>query len=265
MTTDNYISFVDAKKILTNNLGKEPSNEEFWLWCFFGRNIRDSSYGIDAYASDNGWHKVNIMAWSDWGTSLSKRARTAKKWFFLRADIEAFEAKDRYLTENELVRRWATIEGSEEGAIQVIEEWYRQDDTWCPRNEGDRSPSLQNLYFGAISITQQAPNEAEMRDIALGGIFSIKDVLAVEEYLGMKEPQTEAVGDAGTTKQTKNQQRDEDYKSWIEETSLSIDDMTKADIQAELIPRNRTLWVSDFDGWVKYTKLYAGTPGRKPG
>ena len=79
------------------------------------------------------------------------------------------------------------------------------------------------------------------------------------------EPQAEAVVDAITTKKKKNQQRDEDFKSWIEETSTNIDDMTKADIQAELIPRNRTLWTSGFDDWVKSTRLYAGTPGRKPG
>ena len=69
-----------------------------------------------------GWYPVSVVGWSDWGTSLSNRARQLNKWFFLRADIEAFEAKDRYLTSNELVRRWATMDGSEESAIQIIED-----------------------------------------------------------------------------------------------------------------------------------------------
>ncbi len=73
---------------------------------------------------------------------------------------------------------------------------------------------------------------------------------------------------AGTTKLTKNEQRDEDYTRWIEEieeTDLTIDDMTKAEIQTELIRRSKTLWTSGFNDWVKYTKLYAGKQGRKLG
>ena len=72
-----------------------------------------------------------------------------------------------------------------------------------------------------------------------------------------------------TEDQSKNQQRDEDYKIWLEEISTSsnsdIDVMTKADIQAALILRNRTLWTSGFNDWVKYTGLYAGKRGRKRG
>lgn len=68
-----------------------------------------------------------------------------------------------------------------------------------------------------------------------------------------------------TTKQTKNKRRDEDFKIWLKEANPDIDDMTKADIQAALIPRNRSLWTSGFNDWVKYTELYAGKQGRKLG
>ncbi len=233
MTTDNYISFAKAKKILTGNLGKEPSNEEFWLWCFWGRR---SGEGIGAYVFESGWHNEEFWLWCFWGrrsgegfesgwhdanvaewldsaTSLSNRAELAEKWYFLRADIEAFEAKDRYLTGNELVIRWATMEGSEEGAIKVIDRWYTN--ALEPRNEGDMLPRLQNLYFGAMQT-----NETVTRDIKLGGIFSIKDVLAVEEHRGMKEPQAKAVG-TGTGNHAGTEPKEREVMAWLRETWIN--------------------------------------------
>lgn len=198
MTTDNYISFFDAKKILTANLGNEPSNEEFWLWCFFGKNI----YGIEAYVSEEvykkvpdkerlqlfrEWHKVNIAGgWADFGSSLSVRARMAEHCFFLRADIEAFQPTTRYLTGNELLSRWLPMENSEDDVKQVIKEYA----SLMPEIgyiEGEPPYYLHNMYFDATATWENG----------LGGIYSLDEILAVETFRDMTEKQAEAVGDAG--------------------------------------------------------------------
>ncbi len=63
-------------------------------------------------------------------------------------------------------------------------------------------------------------------------------------------------------KKPKNEQRNDDFLQWINETKPDLDSMTKEQIHQELIKRNSKLWQHDFDGWVKYTKLYNGKAGR---
>jgi hypothetical protein len=147
------------------------------------------------------------------------------------------------------------------------------------QNNNDRDNELSNRhgkltndeYCEIASLTQWLESRAPLWTLVdlvetelvkeLGDYYVPSGMIrAIEE-----SQQTEAASNAGMTKPTKNQQRDEDYKSWLEETNLDIDDMTKADIQAALIPRNRTLWTSGFNDWVKHTALYAGRRGRKLG
>lgn len=59
-----------------------------------------------------------------------------------------------------------------------------------------------------------------------------------------------------------NEQRNDDFAQWINESKPDLDGMTKKQVQQELIKRNSRLWQYDFDGWIKYTKLYEGKSGR---
>lgn len=64
-----------------------------------------------------------------------------------------------------------------------------------------------------------------------------------------------------------NKKRDEVFSRWKEETDPELNDMTKKNVQDELMGweegLHRVLWAHDFDGWVKYTSLYEGRSGRR--
>jgi hypothetical protein len=117
--------------------------------------------------------------------------------------------------------------------------------------------SLKKLDKGCVGLW----NDVSPKDFIHWA--KLKGYLLPDELKAIGTGTQAEVDDDVDVKQTKNQQRDEDFKRWIEEINPDIDDMTKADIQAALIPRNRTLWTSGFNDWVKYTALYAGRRGRK--
>ena len=69
------------------------------------------------------------------------------------------------------------------------------------------------------------------------------------------------------TTKPKNEQRDDDFTQWINESKPDLEQLTKKQVQQELIKRNRQLsnsqlWCSGFDDWIRYTELYNGKAGR---
>lgn len=72
---------------------------------------------------------------------------------------------------------------------------------------------------------------------------------------------------AKPTKKPINEQRDDDFTQWINESKPDLEQLTKKQVQQELIKRNRQLsnsqlWCSGFDDWIKHTTLYKGKAGR---
>lgn len=67
---------------------------------------------------------------------------------------------------------------------------------------------------------------------------------------------------------TKNEQRDDFFLQWVNETKPDLESMTKDQIKQELIKREKLikgdshLWGCGIDGWIKYTELYKGNAGR---
>ena len=108
-----------------------------------------------------------------------------------------------------------------------------------------------------------------MRDIKLGGIFSIGDVLAVEEYIGMKEPQAEAVADAGAVGGAVKP-REGGYKLRDEfairqvELQPKLLDKRPGDIKTNLQAASK-LFASGYDAWWRKNPIFAkGAAGRNP-
>ncbi|MGZ8136630.1 MAG: hypothetical protein ACXW1W_06305 [Methylococcaceae bacterium] len=81
------------------------------------------------------------------------------------------------------------------------------------------------------------------------------------------QPQKPVNGADNQKRRTRNQQRDEDFKKYLEkkneDAGFDIHTLKKREIQKELETRNSNLWSFDFNGWCKYTELYTGKPGRK--
>jgi len=81
---------------------------------------------------------------------------------------------------------------------------------------------------------------------------------------------------AGLKKEpSKDERREAGFRAWIDEQEMSIDEitrtMTKNEIQAQLIKRNKELgddlklWVFGFSDWWKRQKILKLNRGRRPG
>lgn len=65
-------------------------------------------------------------------------------------------------------------------------------------------------------------------------------------------------------KKSAYEDRDNDFKLWIETENSDLDTMTKAEIHSQLKLRNPQLWTMGFLDWWKQQELYKGKPGRPP-
>jgi hypothetical protein len=84
------------------------------------------------------------------------------------------------------------------------------------------------------------------------------------------EPKNETVAEGDPKRPSKNHDRDEDCKKWLDERNESdnapeLYNMTKKEIQDFLIQRDRNLWISGFNDWWKKQTLITVRHGRRPG
>jgi hypothetical protein len=180
IANNEFISFFDAMSLLTDRLDERPSDEEFWIWCFWGKN----NGGIDAYEGtyrqpgvEPDFQRIPSCAWSG-ETDIKKCANALIGWHYLRSEIESFYPV-RYLTAKQLINRWSILLDSEERATVYIQE---------NATEGldyeDVRPRLRNCFVGANS-------GANPVFLPLKGVYLLEDILAVENYCHIEVPQPE--------------------------------------------------------------------------
>lgn len=194
MNQAKFISYFEAINVLAKTLGEHPTDEEFWMWYFFGKKFG----GIDAYASD-GTEKIMMSSGgltfpthrNELGHSeyrLIDLTRNLKFWQFLPDEIDRFRPEHRYVTGQQLLRRWTGLLDSEFESKNRIEDYALRLD--CERNQDDR-PYLHNWF----------PAENRNWSPIEQGVFLLEDINAIEIYDHMKpnsnaesESKIEAVG-----------------------------------------------------------------------
>lgn len=178
MTNNDFISFFEAMSLLADRLGEKPSEEEFWIWCFWGKDAG----GIDAYEGtcrkrgvEPDFRPIPSCAWSG-ETDISKCANNLICWHFLRSEIESLSPV-RYLTAKQLINRWSMPLNGEERATIYIQQHATE---WLDYE--DARPCLRNCFAGANP-------GANPEFMPLKGAYLLEDILAVENYCHIEVPQ----------------------------------------------------------------------------
>jgi len=179
MVQTDFISFFDAMDLLTETLGERPSDEQYYMWCYWGKD----SGGIDAYASD-GTEKIKVPCGgitfpthrNEFGHleyRLADLTRYLKHWQFLSNEIDGFRPEHHYVTGQQLLRRWTAMLGEFEAEHRIKDYALR---FGCKQNQGER-PYLQNMLV-CLESENWSPIEQ--------GIFLLEDINAIESYDHMK-------------------------------------------------------------------------------
>ena len=104
-----FISFYDAKDLLSEKLETPPNNEEFYLWCILGK----IAGGLDPFLS-NGNGIIERWAWAP-GINMPFEYDNCylilEDFYFLQSDIELFVSPDRYISGQAIIERWKPIVG----------------------------------------------------------------------------------------------------------------------------------------------------------
>lgn len=260
MAQTDFVSFFDAMSLLAQRLGEPPSNEEFWMWCFEGKELG----GLDAYMLDgNDYSKVHAggvlfpTRRNEYGNSeyiLSDLVSFIEAWHFLYDDIQEFLPQRRYITGKQLADNWSNKINDMDKVKKRIQVFSAPLPAFSDSNNG-QPPKLHNYYPGA---------EFEWEN-GLGGVYLLEDVIAVENYCHIAVPQTKVNDKSIST----NQKRDDDFQSWMDCTkpTPALLEMYKADIQSALMKREGKshLWASGFSDWWKYRKDLKCKRGRPKG
>ena len=172
MAPNEYISFFEAKTFLSEKFGKTPTDADFWMWGFFGKE----SGGIDAYlGKKNRDGKVvfrkNSIAGSHQFDSISRCINDSILFrsFYLFAELEQFQPV-WYITADELLKRWTERFDDEGNAKSYIEQYATE---WADYD--DLVPRLRNQFVGANPGVK-----TEFEPFA--GVYLFEDVLSVEKY-----------------------------------------------------------------------------------